>query len=101
MKIYLDPSVEKFINSLDCNSTAKVLRVLDLLEKFGSDLRMPHSKNIARNIFELRIHGEQGVRLFYGFKNNGAIIFYAFIKKSGKIPKKEMDSIIRRSESLF
>jgi phage-related protein len=93
--------VEKFINSLDSASLAKVLRTIDLLEKFGSDLSMPHSKKINKDIFELRIHGSQGVRLFYVFRQDGAVIFYAFIKKSNRIPKKELDKIIKKFKSLF
>jgi len=51
MKIYIDPDVENFIVSLEKPAVAKALRTLDLLEKFGNRLGMPHSKKIADNIF--------------------------------------------------
>jgi len=46
-------SVEKFIQSLEKPTIAKVLRTIDLLEEFGPKLGMPYSKKIERNLLEL------------------------------------------------
>lgn len=37
-----DTSLEKFIKSLQKPTTARVLRTIDLLEKFGQKLGPPH-----------------------------------------------------------
>lgn len=49
---YLDPDIEQFIRRLDKVSTAKLVRTIDLLERFGHALRMPHSKKIDDRLTE-------------------------------------------------
>ena len=101
MKIEIfNDSVEKFIQSLDKNTIARVIHTIELLEKFGNGLGMPHSKMVSRGIFELRIYGSQNVRIFYAFSKNKAILLHGFIKKTSKIPKKEIDTAIKRLDGL-
>ena len=47
--------VEAFIKSLDESTIAKAIHEIDLLEKHGAHLAMPHSKKLTSNLFELRI----------------------------------------------
>jgi len=101
MKIEIfNDSVEKFIQSLEKNTIARVIHTIELLEKFGNELGMPHSKMVSRGIFELRINGGQNVRIFYAFSKNKAILLHGFIKKTSKIPKKEIDTVIKRFDGL-
>ncbi len=90
MHIHVDPEVEKFIYSLEKQTIAKTLRTIDLLEKFGNKLAMPHSKKVAGNIFELRIRGQQEVRIFYCFHKDQIHLLSGFVKKSQKTPPKEL-----------
>lgn len=53
---FFDNSLEKFIESLENSTIAKILHTIDLLEMFGHKLGLPHSKRISKNIFELRIY---------------------------------------------
>ena len=56
MKIRLfNKSINKFISSLDEHTIARTLRTLDLLEKFGSELGMPHSKKKELNLAKKRL----------------------------------------------
>jgi len=100
MNIQIDGSIEKFLKSLEPPTIAKTLRTLDLLEKFGNKLGMPHSKNIATGIFELRIRGKQEVRIFYCFHRNTIFLLQGFIKKSQKTPKKELELARNKHYSL-
>ena len=59
---FYDKEVECFIRSLQKPTIAKALRMLDLLERFGYKLGMPHSKQITAGLFELRVRGMQEVR---------------------------------------
>lgn len=92
-----DRSVEDFIESLESDTIAKVFRVIELLGIHGYALRMPYSKNIGGQLYELRTRGTQEVRIFYIFHNDSAILLHGFVKKSQKIPRKE---IIRAQEKL-
>lgn len=90
MQVNLDDQIEDFINSLEKQTIAKVLRTIDLLEKFGNRLGMPHSKYILDGIFELRIHSDQEIRIFFCFYQNSAYLLHGFIKKTQKTPAKEI-----------
>ena len=85
-----DDSVEKFIKNLQRPTIAKVLRTIDLLEQFGERLGPPHTKKISARLFELRVPGKQEVRIFYGFHKSQIFLLHGFIKKSKKIPQKEL-----------
>ena len=53
MEIHITKEVEGFIITLDKLTIAKILRVIDLLEKFGNQLQLPHSKPLGKGLFEL------------------------------------------------
>lgn len=95
-----DNSLEKFIEGLEKATIAKVFRSIDLLERFGCDLQMPHSKKIETNLFELRIRGQQEIRIFYTFHQRQVIFLHGFIKKSQRIPKKEIDLALQKMAGL-
>lgn len=97
---FYDQCIEDFIASLDNPTIAKTLRTLDLLEKFGSKLGMPHSKKIDTNLFELRMRGKREIRIIYCFRKNSIIILHAFIKKTQKVPKKHIDLAKKRANSV-
>ncbi len=100
MNVNLDPDVEKFITSLEKQTIAKVLRSVDLLEEFGHRLGMPHSKKVTKDLFELRIRGQQEVRIFYAFKKNIIYLLRGFIKKSQKIPQREIEAAHKQLKRL-
>ena len=81
-----DKGIEDFIKSLEKSTIAKVLRTIDLLEKFGRKLGPPHTKKISTHLFELRISGKQEVIIFYNFHKSQIFLLYGFVKKSQKIP---------------
>jgi len=96
----IDDSLEKFIINLQKATAAKVLRTIDLLEKFGQKLGMPHTKKISTHLFELRISGKQEVRIFYGFYKSQIFLLHGFVKKSQKIPKKEIKTALQKIKLL-
>lgn len=100
MKIYIYPKVEEFISNLSNQHKAKILRTVDLLEKFGSKLRMPHSKKVSKKIFELRIRGVKEFRILYTFHKKSAVLLNIFIKKSQKISKNELETTKNRLNTL-
>ncbi|OGL65993.1 hypothetical protein A2753_02015 [Candidatus Uhrbacteria bacterium RIFCSPHIGHO2_01_FULL_47_11] len=100
MHIQLNHDVEVFIASLEKPTIAKVLRTIDLLERFGHQLGMPHSKRVNRDLHELRIRGQQEVRIFYTLKRGSAYLLHGFIKKSPRIPLREIEQAERKMRGL-
>lgn len=90
MIIITHRDVKKFIYTLEPHTIAKVLRNINLLERFGYALGMPHSKPIGDGLYELRIRGQQEVRVLYTFHRQRIILLHGFLKKSDRIPKNEL-----------
>lgn len=97
---FFDDALEKFIGDLEPPTVAKILRTIDLLEKFGNTLGLPHSKKIGQRLFELRIRGRQEVRILYTFHMNAAVLLQGFIKKTDKILKKELEAAHQKIKAL-
>lgn len=95
-----DEALEKFIQSLEKQTIAKVLHTIELLETFGNRLAMPHSKKVAGGIFELRIRGSQEVRIFYTFHKGSAVLLHGFVKKSDKTPSGEIQTTTQKLKAL-
>lgn len=91
-----DKPVEKFIKSLQRPAIAKVTHGISLLEKWGSQLGMPRSKRLAGNLYELRIRGNEEIRIFYTFSGRKIYLLHAFKKKSQKTPGKEINLALSR-----
>ena len=99
VKIF-DKNLEKFIKSLEKASVAKVLRTIELLEYFGDKLSMPHSKKLTGELFELRVRGQQEIRVLYVFHKGEVILLSGFIKKTGKTPKSEIQKALDKAKQL-
>lgn len=94
--VFFNHKIRDYLLSLPESSSAKAFRQIKLLETFGNKLGMPYSKQILHNLYELRIRGQQEVRIFYCFHQGQAVILHTFIKKSQKTPRKEIETALAR-----
>jgi len=92
--------IDKFILNLDARTQARALRCLELLEKYEYKLGMPYSKSLHGGLFELRITGNKQVRILYCFYKGKVYLLNGFIKKTNKIPKKEIELAMKRFKLL-
>ena len=100
MVVLVHPNAQRFVQGLEKRTKAKVARHVDLLETYNYKLKEPFTKKLVSNLFELRIRGEQEIRLFYTFKHETVYIVSGFIKKTQKTPKKEIEKSIRLIKTL-
>lgn len=100
MNIHVESEVEIFLNSLDKETAAKTAKTIDLLEKFGNELRMPHSKKVAGKIFELRIVGKSEVRILYAFHAGVVFLLHGFVKKTMKLPPSNLSVAMRKWKDI-
>src|SRR3989344_6296400 len=87
----LHPEVRRFLKSLTPELKMRSSEQLILLKTFGRQLSPPDSKKVSPELFELRIVGAIQIRLMYGFVgDNIALVVSGFVKKSQKIPPREL-----------
>ena len=91
MDIIVLPSVEKTINLLEPSLRGRLINTLLRLEKYGPYLTLPFSKKISSDLYELRVVAKIQLRVIYCLQGGKAVLLNCFIKKSQKIPQKEMD----------
>ena len=100
MEVSLLDQVEKFLSRLTEKELAKVIRTIELLETFGNQLGMPHSKSFENGLIELRVRGSREIRIFYCFHTSKAVLLHAFIKKAQKTPQREITRARNAKASL-
>ena len=92
--------VEEFIVSKSTPTKAKVAHLINLLEIHGNILGMPHSKQLVKGLYELRIRGKEEIRILYYFKGKDIYLLHGFKKQTQKTPGKEIDIALKRLELL-
>ena len=79
-----------------------MLRYFDLMEKYGANLGMPHTKALGNGLFELRIKAKEGIsRVFYcTVVEKEIVMLHYYIKKTQQIPKKEIEVGTNRMKEI-
>lgn len=100
---YYSSEVEKEVLSLPSGLLARYLRLTDLMLEFGSNLGMPHTRFLEDGLIELRIKSKEGIaRGFYcTLVGKRIVMLHIFIKKSNRIPKKELIIAKRRMNEVI
>ena len=89
---YHSKDVEEFVHGLPDGLLARYLRLTDMLQEFGGNLGMPHTRSVGDGLFELRVKSKEGIaRVFFcTVIGRRIIMLHGFVKKSEKTPVKEL-----------
>ncbi len=100
---YYSEALEENILNLPDGLLARYLKLTDLMLEFGANLGLPHTKSIDAGLFELRIKSKEGIaRVFFCTKVGKKIVMlHSFIKKTQKIPKKELQIAKARMKEVI
>jgi phage-related protein len=81
---------------------ARMLRLLELMQEHGANLGAPHTSPMGDGLFEIRAKAKEGIgrALFCYMKGERVYILHAFVKKTQKTPKKELDLAIARMKEV-
>jgi len=98
---FFNDSVEEAILNMPPKIQAKMLKLLELIEKHGANLGAPHTEPMGDGLFEIRAKAQEGIgrSLYCYIKGHHIVILHAFIKKTQKTPKSEMSlARLRKAE---
>jgi phage-related protein len=89
---YFNHRVKDEIEAWPVGILADFLRLVQLMEDHGADLRLPHSRAMGQGLFELRCRGAEGIgRAFYcTMVGRQVVILHSFIKKTQETPEREL-----------
>lgn len=99
---YFHKRVRDEIESWPKDILADYGRIIELLTEFGPDLGFPCSRAMEGGLFELRPKSKSGIgRVFYCFRiGHRVVILHAFIKKSQKTHKHDLDLARKRMKEI-
>ena len=91
------PALE-FLRSLSPQQERKIRRVLAYMEAYGLTTAIRHIKKLAGTpLWEIRILGQDNIRVLYAIEDQDAIIIlHGFIKKTQKTPTGELEIALQR-----
>ena len=97
--------IADFIINSENNVKDKIRIAIRIFEKYGLELlRTKWLKKIyhAPNIYELRITGGKQIRLlFIAYNSQVFLIIHIFVKKTQKIPDKELKVALKRAKEFI
>ena len=80
-----------FLETLSGRNHDEAITLMELQQKWGDQLRSPHSEPLGDGLFELRGHQ---VRIFYIYRPGRRIVLLdGIVKKKGKIPSRVLDRV--------
>ena len=99
---YYSESVQNEILDLPAGFLARFLRYADLMELYGPDLGMPHTRAMGEGLLELRLKAVEGIaRVFYcTMIGKRIVMLHQFTKKTGKTPPRELTIARRRLKEV-
>jgi phage-related protein len=81
---------------------ANLLHILEMIEELGPNLGLPYTKPLGKGLFEIRSKGKEGIgrSLFCTIRDRKVIILHSFIKKTSKIPRRELTVARHRMQEV-
>ncbi len=100
---FYNEKVKRRTLALPAGIKAKLLQILDTIEEFGPHtIGKPHIAPIGKGLYEIRAKGKEGISrsFFCSIYKKRINILHSIIKKSKKIPKKDLNLAISRMKEV-
>lgn len=101
-KIDFYTGVERQILDMPPKIQARMIKLLELMEKHGANLGPPHTEALGDGLFELRAKAQEGIGrgLFCYLQGRHIYILHVFVKKSQRTPKSELNLARKRQKEV-
>ncbi len=99
----LDGRVAEEIEALPADMKARFRRIVELIQAHGLErMREPHVKHLEGPIWEMRMSGRDGISraLYVTASGRRAVVVRAFVKRTQKTPRREIELALRRAEEV-
>ena len=99
----LDESVAAEITALPTDMQARFLRLAERIASAGLEsLSEPHVKHLEGKLWELRLTGRDGIAraLYVTAIGRRVVVVRAFVKKTQKTPRAEIELALRRARDI-
>ena len=100
---FLDARVRAEIDALPNDMQTKFLRIVELIEAFGLErMREPHVKHLEGRLWEMRMTGRDGISraIYVAALGRRVVVLRAFLKKTQKTPRSELEIARQRAKEV-
>ncbi len=99
----LNDAVDAELGALPADVRARLSRIAALIQSHGLErLREPHVKHLEGRLWEMRLSGRDGIAraIYVTATGRRVVIVRAFVKKTQKTPRGELDLARKRAEEI-
>jgi len=99
----LNETVAAEIGALPVDMQARFLRLAERIAAVGlQSLREPHVKHLEGKLWEIRLTGRDGIgrALYVTAIGRRVVVVRAFVKKTQKTPRAEIELALRRAKEI-
>ena len=99
----LSATVDKELDALPADLRARFSRICQLIANVGLErVGTPHVKHLTGPLWEMRMRGRSAISraLYVQGKDKRVVVVRAFVKKTPKIPQKEIELVLRRAKEV-
>ena len=100
----LNSTVDREINGLPRDMRTRIERIAQIIESFGFGAVPRNSlRKLMGPLWEIRITGRDGISraLYVTARERRVVIVRAFVKKSQRTPKREIELALRRAREVL
>ncbi|HHF7367747.1 TPA: type II toxin-antitoxin system RelE/ParE family toxin [Legionella pneumophila] len=99
---FYNESVEEAILTMPPKIQARMIKLLELIETHGANLGPPHTEAMGDGLFEIRAKAQEGIgrSLYCYMKGKHIVVLHAFVKKSAKTPKLDLQLALKRKREV-
>jgi phage-related protein len=100
----LNGIVDAEVESLPADMRARLAHIAMLIEEMGLErVGEPHVKHLDGRVWEMRLKGRSGISraLYVVAVGRRVVIVRAFIKKTQKTPRREIDLALARAKAIL
>lgn len=101
--VFLNAEVKAELDALPADMRASFERIVQLVQAFGLErVHEPYIKHIEGRIWEMRLRGREGIAraLYVTAIGRRVVILRAFVKKTQKTPRREIELARQRAKEV-
>lgn len=99
---FFNRSVQDEVLGWPAGIAAGFARIALRMEAHGPDVGMPYTRPLGKGLFEVRAKGPEGIgrALFCTLRGSRIVVLHAFVKKTEKTPRREIEISLRRLKEV-
>lgn len=101
--VFLDEEVQAALDRMPEDIQARFERIVRLIEGHGlENVREPHVKHLDGPVWEMRMRGRDGIAraAYVTASGRRVVVIHAFIKKTQKTPRREIEIALQRAKEV-